>query len=72
MTISMNFYTFSKLLESLNPELDRLKREEKMLVMSIEGRKDPMGRVLGINRAGYEEATRKLKEIREKIKSLES
>lgn len=60
-----------KLNESLNPELERLKREEKLLLMSIEGRKDSKGMVHGINKAGVIDAMAKLKEVREKIKALE-
>lgn len=60
-----------RIAENLNPEIERLKRDEKLLLMSIENRKDPMGRVLGVNMAGYTDATRKLKEIRAKIKAIE-
>lgn len=58
--------------ESLNPELERLKREEKLLIMSMEGRKDSRGAVHGINKAGYIDAANKLKEVRAKIKALEN
>lgn len=61
-----------RLTESLNPELDKLRRDEKLLLMSIEGRKDPMGRVLGVNAAGYVGAVRDLKELRAKIKEIEA
>lgn len=57
--------------EALDPELDRLKRDEKLLLMSIEGRKDPMGRVLGVNKAGYLQAVEELKQLRAKIKAKE-
>ena len=60
-----------KLNENLNPEIDRLRREEKMLLMSIEGRKDPNGMIIGINKAGVVDAMNRLKEVRSKIKELE-
>lgn len=61
-----------RLSEGLNPELDRLKREEKQLLMSMENRKDPMtGAVVGINKAGYIAAARELEKVRAKIKELE-
>lgn len=60
-----------RVVESLNPELERLKREEKLLLMSIEGRKDPSGAIYGINKAGVIDAMNKLKEVRAKIKELE-
>lgn len=61
-----------RLNESLNPELERLKREEKQLIMSMEMRKDPRtGAIMGINKAGYIDAANRLKEIRAKIKELE-
>lgn len=58
--------------EALDPELDRLKRDEKLLLMSIEGRKDSKGMVHGINKAGVIDAVAKLKEVRAKIKAKES
>ena len=62
-----------RLAEALNPELDRLKHEEKRLVASMEGRKDPStGSLIGINKAGYVDAANKLKEVRAKIKASES
>lgn len=61
-----------RLSEALNPELDRLKRDERLLLMSIQGRVDPMGMVTGINKKGYDDAMRDLKSLREKIKSIES
>lgn len=51
--------------------LERLKRDEKLLLMSIEGRKDPNGMIVGINRAGVVDAMNKLKEVRAKIKAIE-
>jgi len=39
--------------------------------MSMELRKDPMGRIMGFNKAGYIDAANKLKEVRAKIKELE-
>lgn len=60
-----------KIVETLNPELERLKREEKLLVMSMEGRKDSRGAVHGINKAGYIDAAKKLKEVRARIKEIE-
>ena len=61
-----------RLSEALSPELNRLKREEKQLLMSMENRKDPMtGAVLGVNKAGYIDAANKLKEVRARIKELE-
>lgn len=61
-----------RLAESLDPELERLKHDEKLLLMSIEGRKDPKGMIVGINKAGAIDAVNKLKEIRAKIKALEA
>lgn len=61
-----------RLSEALNPELDRLKRDEKLLLMSIQGRVDSMGMVTGINKKGYEDAMRDLKSLKEKIKAIES
>jgi hypothetical protein len=58
--------------ESLNPELDRLKRDERLLLMSMQGRVDPMGMVIGINKKGYYDAMKELKSVREKIKAIES
>lgn len=61
-----------RLAEALNPELDRLRREEKQLIMSMEMRKDPMtGAVVGINKAGYITAAEELKKVRARIKELE-
>lgn len=60
-----------KLVEALDPELDSLKAQEKKLLASMEARKDPMGRVLGINKAGYADAAKMLGEIRAKIKAKE-
>lgn len=61
----------TRLSEALNPELDRLKREEKQLLMSMEMRKDPRtGAVLGINKAGYITAAEELKKVRARIKEL--
>jgi hypothetical protein len=60
-----------KLCEALNPELESLRRQEKQLLMSMEMRKDPSGAIYGINRAGYMDASNKLKEVRAKIKELE-
>jgi hypothetical protein len=61
----------TKLAEVLNPELDRLKKDEKQLIMSMEMRKDPMGRLMGFNKAGYIDAANKLKEVRARIRELE-
>lgn len=61
----------TRLAEALNPELDRLKKDEKQLIMSMEMRKDPMGRVLGINKAGYISAAEELKKARARIRELE-
>lgn len=61
-----------RLIESLNPELEGLKRDEKLLLMSIEGRKDPSGAIYGINKAGAIDAINKLKEVRARIKELEN
>lgn len=61
-----------RVVEELNPELERLKRDERLLLMSIEGRKDSNGMVHGINRAGVIDAMAKLKEVRAKIKALEA
>lgn len=61
-----------RLKESLSPELSRLRDEEKRLLSSMEGRKDPAtGMVVGINKAGYVDAANKLKEVRTRIKELE-
>lgn len=57
---------------SLNPELDRLRKDEKQLIMSMEMRKDPMtGAVVGINKAGYITAAEELKKVRARIRELE-
>jgi hypothetical protein len=61
----------SRMLETMNPELEGLKRQEQQLLMSMEMRKDPMGRVIGFNKAGYTDAANKLKEVRARIKELE-
>jgi hypothetical protein len=61
-----------RLAEHLNPELEGLKRQEQQLLMSMEMRKDPMGRIMGFNKAGYIDAANKLKEVRARIKELES
>jgi len=62
----------NRMSEQLNPDLERLKRDEKLLLMSIEGRKDPSGAIYGINKAGAIDAINKLKEVRAKIKALEA
>lgn len=63
----------NRLTESLlSPELDRLKRDERMLLMSIEGRKGPNGAIVGINKAGVIDAMNKLKEVRARIAELEA
>ena len=58
--------------EVLNPELDRLKRDERMLVSAMDGRKGHGGAVYGINKAGFVDAMNKLKEVRAKIKDIEA
>jgi hypothetical protein len=60
-----------RLAEALDPELEGLKRQEHQLLMSMDMRKDSMGRLVGINKAGYTDAANKLKEVRAKIKELE-
>jgi predicted translin family RNA/ssDNA-binding protein len=61
-----------RIVETLNPELNNLKRQEQQILMSMEMRKDPNGAIYGINKAGYVDAANKLKEVRAKIKELES
>jgi len=61
-----------RIVETLNPELNNLKRQEQQILMSMEMRKDPNGAIYGINKAGYVDAANKLKEIRARIKELES
>ena len=69
--MSFSEWLKKRLIEALNPELDRLKRQEQQLIMSMEMRKDPMGRIMAVNRAGYIGAENELKKIRAKIKELE-
>jgi hypothetical protein len=70
--MSFSEWLKNRLVESLNPELEGLKRQEQQLLMSMEMRKDPMGRITVVNRAGYIDAENKLKEVRARIKELES
>ena len=54
-----------------DPNLERLKRDERMLLASIENRKGHGGVAVGINAAGIMDAMNKLKEVRGKIEAIE-
>jgi hypothetical protein len=57
--------------EWLNENLEILKDKEKKTLANMKLVMDPMGRVLGINKKGYDDLKAQLDDIRKKISNQE-
>jgi hypothetical protein len=57
--------------ESSNPELGRLKDQEREILNKMGFLKDPEGRLIGFNAHTFRQLSEKLKEVRARIKELE-
>jgi hypothetical protein len=57
--------------ESSNPEMGKLKDQEREILNKMGFLKDPAGRLMGFNAHTFRQLSEKLKEVRARIKELE-